>query len=134
MEFTVFSAQDPEPQGEHGAAGSVTPAAAGSAAPAAAASTAAGAAIGLGIALTVGTGLVLSALAQANAGANSSSSGTDTLLNGIQNGSLPGIPVVPEANAGMVLIPVVAAMLFFFTRRLWLAKTAVDTEGQKGSR
>ena len=42
-------------------------------------------------------------------------------------------PVVPEANAGWVLIPVVAAVLFFSTRRLWPAKAEGDTEGQKGS-
>ena len=34
----------------------------------------------------------------------------------------PGISVVPEANAGVVLIPMVAAMLVFSTRRLWAAK------------
>ncbi|MBV9490574.1 MAG: hypothetical protein JO069_12755 [Verrucomicrobia bacterium] len=32
------------------------------------------------------------------------------------------LPVVPEANAGLVLIPVVAAMLFFGSRRLWTAR------------
>ena len=29
------------------------------------------------------------------------------------------MPVVPEANAGLVLLPIVAAALFFATRRLW---------------
>ena len=33
------------------------------------------------------------------------------------------VPVVPEANAGLVLIPVVAAMLFCSSRRLWSAKS-----------
>jgi hypothetical protein len=31
------------------------------------------------------------------------------------------VPAVPEANAGLALIPVVAAMLFFSARRLWRA-------------
>ncbi|MBV9997915.1 MAG: hypothetical protein JO015_02270 [Verrucomicrobia bacterium] len=47
------------------------------------------------------------------------------------NGS---VPVVPEANAGMVLIPVMAAALCLSTRRLWVAKASADTEGRKGSR
>jgi hypothetical protein len=40
---------------------------------------------------------------------------------------------VPEANAGVVLIPVVAAMLFFSIRRFWFAKAALGTEDQKAS-
>jgi hypothetical protein len=50
------------------------------------------------------------------------------------NGHNDPVPTVPEANAGVVLIPVVAAVLFFSTRRLWLAKATLDTEGQNGSR
>ena len=42
--------------------------------------------------------------------------------------------LVPEANAAVVLIPVVAAMLFFSMRRLWSAKAPLGTEGRKGSR
>jgi len=40
-------------------------------------------------------------------------------------GRRPRPPFLPEANAGLVLIPVVAAALFFSTRRLWPAKAAV---------
>jgi hypothetical protein len=32
------------------------------------------------------------------------------------------LPVVPEANAGLVLIPVVAAILLFSSRQFWRAK------------
>ena len=32
------------------------------------------------------------------------------------------LPVVPEPNAGLVLMPVVAAMLLFSSRRLWSAR------------
>jgi hypothetical protein len=53
------------------------------------------------------------------------------LVLGVQTGpvTLPNknhsspLPVVPEANAGLVLIPVVAAMLLFSSRRLWSAKS-----------
>ena len=31
----------------------------------------------------------------------------------------PSVPALPEANAGLVLIPIVGAVLFFSTRRLW---------------
>jgi hypothetical protein len=41
------------------------------------------------------------------------------------------IPVVPEANAGLVLIPVVAAMLAVSARRLRAAKASLGTEGSK---
>jgi hypothetical protein len=41
-----------------------------------------------------------------------------------KQGSVP-LAVVPEANAGLVLIPVVAAMLAFSSRRLWPAKPAM---------
>ena len=40
------------------------------------------------------------------------------------------VPVVPEANAGLVLIPVVAAMLFVSARRLWPTRRALAVEGQ----
>jgi hypothetical protein len=43
------------------------------------------------------------------------------------------VPVVPEANAAVVLVPVMAAMLFFSLRRLWSAKGTLGTEGQPGS-
>jgi hypothetical protein len=46
---------------------------------------------------------------------------------------ISNVPTVPEANAGLVLIPIVVAALFFFTRRLWPAKAAPGTESQKGS-
>ena len=42
----------------------------------------------------------------------------------------PPPPVVPEANPGLVLIPVVAAMLLFSWRRLWLAKPSLAADGQ----
>ena len=44
------------------------------------------------------------------------------------------IPLVPEANAGLVLIPVVAAALLFATRRQRAAKAAQGAEGRKESR
>jgi hypothetical protein len=40
------------------------------------------------------------------------------------------LPVVPEANAGLALIPVVAAMLFFSARRLWPARRSLAAGGQ----
>ena len=40
------------------------------------------------------------------------------------------LPVVPEANAGLALIPVVAAMLWFSSRRLWPARRALAANGQ----
>jgi hypothetical protein len=39
-------------------------------------------------------------------------------------------PVVPEANAGLALIPVMTAMLFFSARRLWLAQRSLAAGGQ----
>jgi hypothetical protein len=42
-------------------------------------------------------------------------------------------PVVPEANAGLVLIPVVAAILFFSTRRIWAIKRSLAADGQQAS-
>lgn len=42
------------------------------------------------------------------------------------------IPAVPEANAGLVLIPFVGAVLLFSSRRLWRAKPSVDT-GHRGA-
>ena len=40
------------------------------------------------------------------------------------------VVVVPEASAGLALIPVVAAVLFFSTRRLWPARGALAADGQ----
>jgi hypothetical protein len=74
---------------------------------------------------------MLSTLAHADPGNGNGIGQGDGGGKGHNDGS---VPVVPEANAGVVLIPVVAAILFFSTRRLWLAKAALDTEGQKGSR
>jgi hypothetical protein len=42
----------------------------------------------------------------------------------------PPPPVVPEANPGLVLIPVVAAMLLVSARRLWAAKPILAADGQ----
>ena len=39
------------------------------------------------------------------------------------------IPVVPEANAGWVLIPVMAAVLLFSSRQLWAARRAFAAGG-----
>lgn len=39
------------------------------------------------------------------------------------------VPVVPEANPGLVLIPIMAVVLFFSTRRLALAKPFSGTGG-----
>jgi hypothetical protein len=39
------------------------------------------------------------------------------------------LPVVPEANAGLALIPVVAAMLLFSSRRLWATKPSFVADG-----
>lgn len=45
------------------------------------------------------------------------------------------IPVVPETNPGLVLIPVVAAMLLISARRLWAARPslAADDQNVKGT-
>ena len=40
------------------------------------------------------------------------------------------VPVVPEANAGLVLIPVLAAMLLVASRQLWLARPAATAGAQ----
>ena len=40
------------------------------------------------------------------------------------------LPVVPEANAGLALIPVVAAMLLVSSRRLWAARPSLAADGQ----
>lgn len=43
------------------------------------------------------------------------------------------VPVVPEANAGLALIPIVAAILFFSSRRLWLVRPAPAAGSQTGT-
>jgi hypothetical protein len=40
-------------------------------------------------------------------------------------------PVVPEANAGLALLPVVGAVLFFSARRLWGAKPSLRASDQR---
>ena len=45
------------------------------------------------------------------------------------HGSAP-LPVVPEANAGLVLIPVMAAVLLVASRRLWPARFSLAADGQ----
>jgi hypothetical protein len=50
-------------------------------------------------------------------------------LGGFGRGGTPdhhngSVPVVPEANAGVTLIPVIAALLILSSRRLWPAKPA----------
>lgn len=70
-----------------------------------------------------------------NAGSNSSPGNPGNPANltvAVQAGHVPNLglgghqtaplPVVPEANAGLALIPVVAAILFFSARRLRLAQ------------
>lgn len=69
------------------------------------------------------------ALGQNNQGGNNNNQGQNQNGNGSSS-----VPAVPEANAGWVLIPVMAAVLFFSTRRLWPAKVGMNVEGQKGSR
>ena len=51
---------------------------------------------------------------------------------GPAHGGAP-VPVVPEANAGLVLIPVVAAIFLFSSRRLWAAKPAYSASGQNAT-
>ena len=41
------------------------------------------------------------------------------------------VPVVPEANGGLVLIPVVAAMLAASSRRLWSSKAPAVSDDQQ---
>jgi hypothetical protein len=77
----------------------------------------------------------------ANAGPDSGPANAPGLTVAIQRGQVPDpghglghqtapLPVVPEANAGLALIPVVAAMLFFSARRLWLAQRSPAADGQ----
>ena len=76
----------------------------------------------------------------ANAGSNSTPGNPTVALQAVHAGHPGGtlgpercsapLPVVPEANAGLVLIPVVAAMLLVSARRLWLAKPAPAADGQ----
>jgi hypothetical protein len=73
----------------------------------------------------------------ANAGSNSTPTNPSVVVQpgqvaklGAGAGCHPGpVPVVPEASAGLALIPVVAAMLFFSARRLWPTKPSVAGEG-----
>lgn len=76
--------------------------------------------------------LILSTLAHADDSATSLVTTTVTNVTDLLNGK-PPVSAVPEANAGLVLIPVVAAMLFFSMRRFWFTKAAPGSEGQKGS-
>jgi hypothetical protein len=81
------------------------------------------------------TTLMLSALAHADDGVTGLVNTTLTDTTDLLHKNPPGVPsAVPEANAALVLIPVVAAMLFFSMRRLGSAKTALKTEDQQGSR
>jgi hypothetical protein len=72
---------------------------------------------------------------QANPGAavEASHPGGFSHVGGLER-SCGSVPMVPEANAGLVLIPVVAAALFFSTRRLWSAKVTANPEGQELTR
>lgn len=75
--------------------------------------------------------LMLSVLAHAAPGAPGVSNGNG---NGDQNGNNPhlsSVPAVPEANAGLVLIPVTAAILFFSTRRIWVTRRSLAADGRK---
>jgi hypothetical protein len=91
------------------------------------------------IAAAVTATLALSTLAQAAPGGQPGSPADNGVLPpGLVDKVLPpGVdkkvdpPVVPEANPGLALIPVVAAVLFFSTRRLWPVRPAVATSGQK---
>lgn len=77
-----------------------------------------------------------------NAGSNSSPGNPGNSANltvAVQAGHVPNLglghqtaplPVVPEANAGLALIPVVAAMLFFSARRLRLAQPSLAAGDQ----
>ena len=76
----------------------------------------------------------------ANAGSNSTPGNpivaVQTVHAGNPGGALGGnhcgvpLPVVPEANAWLALIPVVAAMLLVSSRRLWPARRALAADGQ----
>ena len=78
--------------------------------------------------------LMLSTLAHATETVSDLVTTTVTDVTNLVNGKPAPVSAVPEANAAVVLIPVVAAMLFFSMRHLWSAKAAPGTEGQKGSR
>ena len=77
--------------------------------------------------------LALSTLAHAGNGQGNNSDNGNGKGRG-NGGPASGIPAVPEANAGWVLLPVVAGVLFFSTRRLGSAKVTANPEGQKGTR
>jgi hypothetical protein len=70
----------------------------------------------VGKACALAAALILPALAFAgnNQGQN----------NNNQGGNYPPITAVPEANAGIVLIPFVGAVLLFSARQLWRRKRA----------
>jgi hypothetical protein len=74
----------------------------------------------------------------ADAGSNSRSGTPAVAVQGVQ---VPGpalghqaasIPVVPEANPGLALIPIMAAMLALSTRRLCRAPRSVAAGGKTG--
>ena len=80
----------------------------------------------------------------ANAGSNSAPGIPTVALKAVHAGHPGGtlgperctapLPVVPEADAGLALIPVMAAMLLFSARRLWLRPTATaDGQNAKGA-
>jgi hypothetical protein len=48
-----------------------------------------------------------------------------------QAGQCDAPPVVPEANAALVLVPVVGAVLLFSARRLWGAKPSLSADDQR---
>jgi hypothetical protein len=71
-------------------------------------------------------GLALFYFSSANPGSTSPVTNRPVVV--VQTGPITGLnhgrplPVVPEANAGLVLIPVVAAILLFSSRQFWRAK------------
>lgn len=71
--------------------------------------------------------LMLSTVAQA---ADSATSLVTTTASSVPDIVGKRLPVVPEANAALVLIPVVAAVLFFSIRRFRIAKAALDSDRQ----
>jgi hypothetical protein len=77
--------------------------------------------------------LMLSVLAHAAPGGLPGSPEDNGLLPPGLAKKLDPPPVVPEANAGLVLIPVVAAILFFSTRRIWATKRSLAADGQQAS-
>ena len=89
------------------------------------------------IVVTVVSGTAATAYYFSSATAGSSSTAAKHPAVVVQTGpaTLPnrcGVPpAVPEANAGLVLIPIVAAMLAFSSRRLWRAKAREGFIGQK---